>query len=83
MPQRGRKLTDLTGQRFGVLTATEIVKPGHDRASWRCRCHCGREVIVRADTLVGLRKASCGCLRKCRRKRRGPDGGFVADWEGP
>lgn len=40
---------DLTGQRFGKLTALRRngrVKWGHEMAAWLCRCDCGTEVTV-------------------------------------
>ena len=68
---------DLTGQRFGKLTAIREVTPiqsarGPLRA-WLCRCDCGREVIVRQKNLVGKVTRSCGCLRKEKAKKRGRD----------
>ena len=54
---------DLTGQRFGRLTAQYYVSRA-DRARgsyWHCRCDCGREVDVATGSLLrGLTK-SCGC----------------------
>ena len=67
-----RNLTDLTGQRFAMLTvisrADDHVDISGDRyVCWRCVCDCGNEKIIRASSLKqGLTK-SCGCLRKRRR----------------
>lgn len=56
---------DLTGQRFGRLTALEFrpVKRGAKTVVfWRCACDCGAEKEVRADHLKDGRSRSCGCL---------------------
>ena len=60
---------DLTGAVFGRLTVTWragscVYDDGLcTRAAWRCRCSCGREVVVDGQSLRrGLTK-SRGCLR--------------------
>ena len=58
---------DLTGQRFGKLTAISV----HSKASrnpwkqmtWLCKCDCGRELVVRQGNLRAGNTKSCGCLR--------------------
>ena len=58
---------NLTGRTFGRLTVIEKVgSTSGGNALWKCRCSCPdhREVIVRADCLVGGRTTSCGCLLK-------------------
>ena len=59
---------DLTGQRFGRLTALCPVKrDGRSTSSgtvWRCRCDCGQEADVPASCLVSGRTRSCGCLNR-------------------
>lgn len=57
--------TDLTGQRFGRLTALEPA--GRDRGGnplWKCRCECGALPTVRARSLQSGNTRSCGCLQK-------------------
>ena len=61
---------DITGQRFGYLTAIKLI-PKEERTwankerAWLCKCDCGNEVIVRQRSLLGARVTqSCGCLRK-------------------
>lgn len=55
----------LEGQRFGFLTVLrrEGSIPAHKtqraKATWRCRCTCGKEVVVRGDHLRQNRKKSC------------------------
>lgn len=51
---------DITGQRFGRLTAIKKVKV----ASWLCKCDCGNEVIVPYSNLANGTQKSCGCWRR-------------------
>lgn len=52
---------DLTGKRFGHLTAIRRVsEPGHP-VLWECLCDCGRIVVVRAICLSKGKTQSCGC----------------------
>ena len=59
---------DITGQRFGRLTATE---PTNQivRASvvWRCKCDCGNDAFVTVKDLRSGNTKSCGCLNHERR----------------
>lgn len=61
---------DLSGQRFGMLTALEPT--GQRSASgatvWRCACDCGGEVLAGATQLTGGYRKSCGCLSRPQRK---------------
>lgn len=58
---------DLTGQRFGRLTALEYAGSGgkQNSARWRCRCRCdcGRETLVTAANLKNGHTTSCGCVQ--------------------
>ena len=64
---------DITGKRFGKLTALEPVGRNADRSiTWRCRCDCGNETIVSGSVLrvrsvrssgKSAATLSCGCLR--------------------
>ncbi|MDG4962973.1 hypothetical protein OGZ33_01800 [Lactococcus lactis] len=65
------KIRDLTGQRFGRLTA--IAKTGErNRAGyvlWNCKCDCGNETTVPSSELKRAKlkergSKSCGCLRR-------------------
>ena len=59
----GRPPIDLTGQRFGKLTAIEIAEHGgsHKPVKWRCKCDCGRERIVDSQLLRNGIATDCGC----------------------
>ena len=53
---------DLTGQKFGRLTAVEHVGVNkHKQTLWRCKCDCGREVTVVMGNLKYGNTLSCGC----------------------
>jgi hypothetical protein len=59
------KYIDLTGQRFGRLTALSY--EGRSKqydALWRCICDCGAQCQVRAGALRGGHTQSCGCLQR-------------------
>ena len=63
------KPLDITGQRFGRLTAIERV--GHNskgRSLWRCLCDCGNEKVVMITDLTHGMTSSCGCYRREFRK---------------
>lgn len=56
---------DLTGQRFGRLAVSALY--GSDKngnAKWVCRCDCGNERIVYAQSLKAAATTSCGCFAK-------------------
>lgn len=65
------KVKDLTGQRFGKLTA---VRPTEKRAStsiiWECLCDCGNTTFVPGNNLRSGNTKSCGCLRKAEMAQR-------------
>ena len=59
-----RKL-DLIGQKFGRLTVIGKAKSkDHKHSYWLCKCSCGKQKIVRADSLKAGHTLSCGCYQK-------------------
>jgi len=59
----GKKLRDLSGQRFGILT---VERRGEDdqrnqKVTWICKCDCGNVKPVRSNDLVRGKVTSCGC----------------------
>jgi hypothetical protein len=57
---------NLVDRAFGRLTV--LAREGSTRSTprrplWRCRCACGRELVVLAASLLAGRTRSCGCLR--------------------
>ena len=57
-----RVLKDLTGQRFGRLTAVEPDGYCGKRIRWKCACDCGNTTSVGSDKLISGHTKSCGCL---------------------
>ena len=58
------KVLDLTGQKFGKLTAIKKAKPRNDRYTrWICKCECGNISEVRTDYLRNGHTTSCGCTK--------------------
>lgn len=54
---------DLTGQKFGKLTALySFKKEGIVDKFWHCKCDCGNEWDVRGHDLRNGHTTSCGCL---------------------
>lgn len=55
---------DLTGQRFGQLTALRPAGKVGAMTAWLCRCDCGRETVVTIGHLRNGTTTSCGCKPK-------------------
>ena len=60
----GRKLIDISGQKFKMLTAIELDHMQGHRAYWKFKCDCGKVVVARADAVKFGKIDSCGCLGK-------------------
>ena len=60
-PLMANKIRDLTGQRFGKLTAIAI-STKTPKIMWACVCDCGGEKSVPSGQLTGGQVKSCGCL---------------------
>lgn len=58
-------IQDLTGRKFGKLTAICPLaeRTSHGSAIWECRCDCGAISHVCAGDLASQHTKSCGCLR--------------------
>jgi hypothetical protein len=57
-----RKHVDLTGMKFGRLTAIRYLGLIDRRGYWVCRCICGKERPIASHSLRNGTK-SCGCLK--------------------
>lgn len=68
---------NLTGQRFGKLTALfEQPERKNRKIVWHCKCDCGNECDVVSSYLISGHTQSCGCLQKARTSaaaRKGTD----------
>lgn len=61
-----RNTKDITGKRFGRLTAIRVVgkKPNGGCYLWYCECDCGGNKVVDVGKLQNGDTKSCGCLVK-------------------
>lgn len=59
-----REITDISGMRFGRLTA--ICPTGwkyqDNQTAWLCRCDCGRQAVASVSNLNRGAVKSCGCM---------------------
>jgi len=63
IPRGGKKVEDLTGNRFGMLVAVKRVRRGSSHVFWLCKCDCGGSKEVSAQHLLYGDTKSCGCFR--------------------
>lgn len=58
-----KHLADLSGKKFGLLTAVRRVgiHAGTRKPTWLCRCDCGNEKIIPSHSLMNGLTKSCGC----------------------
>ena len=52
---------DITGQKFGKLTALECVIK-NQKVYWKCICECGNICMVSRNNLKNGHTQSCGCI---------------------
>lgn len=66
------RIKDLTGQRFGRLTALVCLpkKRQGTNVFWICRCDCGNIVEIRGNHLCSGDTKSCNCLKREKAKER-------------
>lgn len=62
-----RHVKNITGQRFGSLTAIAFVRSVNGNAIWKAVCDCGGEIEVRGSAMTYGKQTDCGC--KGREKR--------------
>ena len=55
-------IKDLTGKKFGNLTAMKPIKTGNS-VKWECICDCGNKVSAYGYDLQRGRVVSCGCRK--------------------
>lgn len=64
--QSEERMVDITGKRFGSLTALKRAESkrmyGATKTRWLCRCDCGSEIIAITGALTSGQKKSCGCM---------------------
>ena len=60
------KKLDIANKRFGKLTVLEMCdyRDKHRKTLWKCRCDCGKELVVNGSALTSGNTKSCGCVHK-------------------
>ena len=63
---KGKGMRDISGQRFGRLTALYATgkRDGRGSVYWHCRCDCGNETDVTESALLQGNCRSCGCRKR-------------------
>jgi hypothetical protein len=57
------KRLDISGQKFGKLTAVEFShKNNFGAVYWKCICDCGNKITTRSNALRKGEKKTCGCV---------------------
>ena len=59
--------TDITGQKYGKLTAIKLYHTTRNGAFWLCQCECGNTCVASEDNLKAGRMTSCRCVRESKR----------------
>lgn len=52
---------DITGQKFGLLTALKYIETRNSHAYWECQCECGKTIVADGSNLRRGNVKSCGC----------------------
>ena len=74
------KRLDISGQRFGRLTALRLGEPDQSpsrlHVRWECVCDCGAVTLTRLNNLRSGKAHSCGCIKKSgdHKRRHGMSG---------
>lgn len=81
------KFKDISGQRFGRLTAIHKADSLNGHTRWLCQCDCGNECIVHRSSLLTGNTTSCGCYKRENAKKlyssvRQNDKHLYAVWNG-
>lgn len=77
------RLNDLTGRRFGKLTAIErFGTDSNGSAVWKCLCDCGNSKSVSSRELTRGDTKSCGCARHNPRKHGMSNSRLYRIWSG-
>ena len=92
--KKAHNFDDKTGKKFNRLKVLEfygfqILHNGKKKSLWKCICDCGKEVIVRGNSLSSGTTKSCGCRKheatvnfNIRTKTKDISDGFSYVWQG-
>jgi hypothetical protein len=56
------KIKDIIGNKYGRLTVVSYAYSKARKVYYNCKCECGKEKVVRSDSLKDGTVKSCGCL---------------------
>ena len=59
-----KKREKMIGERFGKLEVLSFEGVRNEKAIFKCRCDCGKEIVVRGNDLKSGGTTSCGCAKK-------------------
>lgn len=80
---KGKNCIDITGVKFGNLTAVQRVERNDARSHWLCKCDCGNEKILLLSSLKSGDTKSCGCQKiKLISKHGGSRTKLYVVWQG-
>lgn len=58
-----KKHKDISGIRFGRLTALRAINCFKQKTKWKCQCDCGAKKVILLNSLTSGQTKSCGCLQ--------------------
>ena len=61
------KKIDITGEKFGKLTAIKFFKRENNKTYWLFKCDCGKECFLNIHSVRTNQTRSCGCLKHSER----------------
>lgn len=76
------KKLELTGKRFGRLVVIQREGSKDKKATWLCKCDCGRESVVVSNSLTSGKTKSCGCISREQIANQNKGKSFVCDLSG-
>lgn len=53
-------LKNIIGNKYNSLTVIDRAENINGRVAWKCKCDCGRDVVVRTGDLTTYKKKDCG-----------------------
>ena len=75
-----QRMIDITGNKYNFLTVIAFDhigyrKNGKSRSYWKCRCDCGKIVVLRKDEFIYSysKTKSCGCWHRIESSQRPKD----------
>lgn len=59
-----KKIKNHANEVYGRLTVLQFIERKEQKSYWKCRCSCGKEIIIPISYLTSGDTKSCGCLKK-------------------